>query len=188
MSAGPLELLLERLAGGDLAAAADVFVTYEPFLRQLVRRRLPLRMRSKFDSVDVVQSVWLHLLRGLHRSGRRFESADHLRAFLVLVTRHRLCDRVRRDRRAQEREEPLAAGAPDAHATAGPRPSEVAVAEDLWQRMLALCPPEHRPVLHLRREGLRLEEIAARTGLHEGSVRRILRRLARRLAVASPPP
>jgi RNA polymerase sigma-70 factor (ECF subfamily) len=47
--------------------------------------------------------------------------------------------------------------------------------------MLALCPPAHHDVLRLRREGLRLEEIAARTGLHEGSVRRILRKLARQV-------
>jgi RNA polymerase sigma-70 factor (ECF subfamily) len=49
--------------------------------------------------------------------------------------------------------------------------------------MLQLCPPEHRAVLCLRRDGLPLAEIAARTGLHEGSVRRILRRLVRELAL-----
>jgi RNA polymerase sigma-70 factor (ECF subfamily) len=42
-------------------------------------------------------------------------------------------------------------------------------------------------VLVLRREGLPLAEIAARTGLHEGSVRRILRRLARELALRAEP-
>src|SRR5436190_1174477 len=68
-----------------------------------------------------------------------------------------------------------------------PRPSEVAQANDLWDRLLALCPPEHHAILRLRRDGLPLEEIAARTGLHEGSVRRILRRLARELALAEEP-
>jgi RNA polymerase sigma-70 factor (ECF subfamily) len=48
--------------------------------------------------------------------------------------------------------------------------------------MLDLCPPEHREVLRLKREGATSAEIAARTGLHEGSVRRILCTLARRLA------
>jgi RNA polymerase sigma-70 factor (ECF subfamily) len=49
--------------------------------------------------------------------------------------------------------------------------------------MLALCPAEHQEVLRLKRQGLLLTEIADRTGLHEGSVRRILRTLARRLAL-----
>ena len=53
--------------------------------------------------------------------------------------------------------------------------------------MLRLTRPEHHPVLVLRREGWPLAEIAARTGLHEGSVRRILRRLARELALGGEP-
>ena len=51
--------------------------------------------------------------------------------------------------------------------------------------MLALCPPAHRPLLDLKRQGCSLAEIAAQTGLHPSSVRRILYELARRLAVAS---
>jgi RNA polymerase sigma-70 factor (ECF subfamily) len=188
MSEQPLELLLEQLARGDVAAAEAVFVAYEAFLRRLVRRQLPAGLRSKFDSADVVQSVWVHVLRDLHEAGRRFDSPEHLRAFLVLVTRHRLYDRFRRHRAAREHEQPLAAREEEAPPCPAPRPSEVAVAEDLWQRMLALCPPEHHAVLHLRRQGLRLAEIAARTGLHEGSVRRILRRLARQVAFSAPGP
>ncbi len=65
-----------------------------------------------------------------------------------------------------------------------PPASEVAEAAETWRRLVALCPPEHLDILHLRRDGLMLDEIAARTGLHEGSVRRVLRRLARRHALA----
>jgi RNA polymerase sigma-70 factor (ECF subfamily) len=186
MSPEPLELLLQQLARGDVAAAEEVFVTYEAFLRRLVRRQLPPRLRSKFDSADVVQSVWVHVLRDLHEAGRRFDTPEHLRAFLVLVTRHRLYDRFRRHRAAGEHERPLAAREEEAPPCPAPRPSEVVAAEDLWERMLALCPPEHHAVLHMRRQGLRLTEIATATGLHEGSVRRILRRLARQVAFASP--
>jgi RNA polymerase sigma-70 factor (ECF subfamily) len=60
-------------------------------------------------------------------------------------------------------------------------------ADELWQRMLALCPPGHHQLLHLRKQGLTLDEIARRTGLHEGSVRRILRRLSRQLALGQEP-
>jgi RNA polymerase sigma-70 factor (ECF subfamily) len=47
---------------------------------------------------------------------------------------------------------------------------------------MVLCPPAHRELLRLKRQGYALAEIASRTGLHEGSVRRILYELARRLA------
>ena len=48
--------------------------------------------------------------------------------------------------------------------------------------MLAICPPGHHDILRHKRQGLPLAEIAARAGLHEGSVRRILYDVARRLA------
>ena len=51
-------------------------------------------------------------------------------------------------------------------------------------RMLEQCSPAHREILLLRRQGLLLSEIAERTGLHEGSIRRILYDLARRLAIS----
>jgi RNA polymerase sigma-70 factor (ECF subfamily) len=49
--------------------------------------------------------------------------------------------------------------------------------------MLEQCSPDHRQILILKREGMTLDEIAARTGLHEGSIRRILYELAKRLAL-----
>ena len=51
--------------------------------------------------------------------------------------------------------------------------------------LLEMCPPARREVLELKRQGLPLAEIASRTGLHEGSVRRLLYDLAKRLAARS---
>jgi RNA polymerase sigma-70 factor (ECF subfamily) len=182
MMTDPLADLVEKLRGGDPSAVEAVFRAYEPHLRLVVRRHLPQRLRAKFDSLDVVQSVWADVLDGFRASGCRFADADHLRAFLITITRRRLTDRVRHFRTAMEREQHLTELSPECQVTAAQaRPSEVAQANDLWARMLALCPPAHHEVLRLRRDGLRLAEIAARTGLHEGSVRRILRKLARQV-------
>jgi RNA polymerase sigma factor (sigma-70 family) len=186
MTAAPLDTLLERLSVGDALAAEEVFRAYEPYLRKVVRRLLPDRLRSKFDSEDVVQSVWADVFSGFGEAGRRFASVAHLRAFLVMVARHRLGDRLRHFQSALDREQPLVLT--DAcPASPQPRPSQVAQAADLWDQMLALCPPAHRQVLQLKRQGLSLTEVAARTGLHEGSVRRILRKLARQLAFRERP-
>jgi len=183
MNPEPLADLLEKWSSGDLEAAEQLLLTYEPQLRLVVRRRLSRSLRAKFDSIDVVQSVWVHVLRDFRELGSRLASPAHLQNFLVQVTRHRLIDRIRRHRKILEREQTMEQS-PETGAVASPapRPSEVAQADELWAKMLTLCPPAHHDVLRLKREGFALEEIAARTGLHEGSVRRILRRLARQLA------
>jgi RNA polymerase sigma factor (sigma-70 family) len=192
MTAEPLDALLEKLCNGDMTAAEEAFVAYEPFLRKVVRKLLPQRVRSKFDSIDVVQSVWADVLNGFRQAGWRFKDAAHLRSFLVQVTRHRFIDQVRHHRSALLREQPLTGTDPEQMpASKLPRPSEIVQADDLWRKMLSLCPPAHHEVLRLKRQGLTMDEIGALTGLHEGSVRRILRQLAREMAVregASCPP
>jgi RNA polymerase sigma factor (sigma-70 family) len=183
VSGEPLDALLEKLTAGDAAAAGQVFRAYEPFLRMVVRRQLPPDLRAKFDSQDVVQSVWVHLLGRFREAGWRFTDTAHLRAFLVRLTRHRFIDRLRRHRDVLEYEQPLAEDGLEGRLPADdPEPFEVLQAEELWEQLLELCPPAHREVLRLKRAGALTAEIAARTGLHPSSVRRILNALARRLA------
>src|SRR5213080_2523054 len=103
----PLDELLARLSSGDAAAVGQAFVTFEPYLRKAVRRQLPPPLRAKFDSADVLQSIWADVLRGFRDAGWRFVDADHLRGFLFVATRNRLIDRIRQHKRSAEREEPL---------------------------------------------------------------------------------
>lgn len=180
-----LDTLLERLTRGEMDAAGEVYRTFEPVLRAIVRRRLSPRLRSKFDSEDVVQSAWADILRGFRDEGWRFTDREHLRAYLASVTHNHLVSSCRRFVARIEQEQPLEGDEqPGLPPSPQPRPSELAQADDLWQLLVGLCPPAHRELLRLRRQGLPLAEIAARTGLHESSVRRILYGLARRLAAA----
>jgi RNA polymerase sigma factor (sigma-70 family) len=186
VTAETINLLLDRVRQGDESASEQLVSAYEPYLRQVVRRALPGRVQARFDPSDVVQSVWVHVLTGLRAGHWDFPDESRLRAFLLQVARRRLISRVRRHFAAAQAEAP----GTNLDALPGrvqPRPSEVVVAEELWQQMLHLCPAAHHAILVLRRGGLPLEEIARRTGLHEGSVRRILRRLARELALRKKP-
>lgn len=180
MSAESLDTLLAKLANGEESAAERVFRDYEPILRSLVRKRLTPTLRTKFDSMDVVQSVWADVLERYRAEGWRFTDRDHLRAFLARVTFNHFFHQCRRHNHALEREHALASDEPAAVNV--PRPSQVVQADELWETLVDLCPPTHLEVLRLKRQGLSLDDIAARTGLHEGSVRRILYELARRLA------
>lgn len=175
----PLQSLLERLNKGDDAAAEDLFVAYEPYLRIVVRRMLPTTLRSKFDSVDVVQSVWGDLLRGFRDAGWRFASPAHLKAFLIKATRNRFLSRQRHFRPQLENETPLTGL--EAISSSDPIPEDLAQAGELWQRLLDLCTPAQRELLDLKRQGFALNEIAARTGYHPSSIRRVLYDLVRQI-------
>ncbi len=180
----PLDALLEKLCSGDPAAAESVFLAFEPYLRMVVRKRLPTRLRAKFDSVDVVQSVWADLLRGFREAGWRFADEAHLRAFLVKLTRHRFIDRIRRHRTALERERPLGELVrADEPTSPEPSPSELVQADELRDRMIALCSPAHREIVGLKIAGIPVSEIAVRVGMHVGSVHRVLQDLACRVAI-----
>jgi RNA polymerase sigma-70 factor (ECF subfamily) len=183
MEVNSLDTLLDRLNGGDEAAAEQLFLQYEPYLRKVVRRLLPAELRAKFDSIDVVQSVFGDVLAAFRQRGMRFTTVAQLRAFLIKATRNRFIDRFRQHQTGARLEQPLEETEPD-HLPISPesRPSEVAEAKELWRQLLALCPPEHHELLRLRRLGATASEIAVQVGMHAGSVRRVLRDLSIRLA------
>ncbi len=185
MNDEPLDQLLTQLAAGDPDAVEQVIRTYEPYLRMVVRRQLPQNLRAKFDSIDIVQSVWADVVDGLQDARWQFEDAAHLRAFLVRAARNRLIDRGRKQKTAAQREHAASDDEIENIAAAGPRPSETVGAEELWRQMVQACLPQHREILVLKREGASLDEIAARTGLHKSSIRRILYELARKVAAGA---
>jgi RNA polymerase sigma-70 factor (ECF subfamily) len=180
--------LVDRLARGDADAVAALHAAYAPYLRAVVRRHLSDRLRTRLDSVDVVQSVWVQVLQQLGRDGWKPGTEPQLRALLATIARRRLANRARQNARGLAAERPTPDGLDAVPDVPRPRPSQVVQADELWDRVLAACPPEHREIVHLRRDGLTLDEIAARTGLHEGSVRRIIRRLCSDLALRDDPP
>jgi RNA polymerase sigma factor (sigma-70 family) len=186
MSTDHLDQLLAGLNSGDSAAAEQLLRTYEPYLRILVRRELRSELRAKFDSSDVLQSVWANLLEGIQGRGWHFADRAQLQAFLIRLMKHRIIDLCRKHGPALAREHPLADNAlAETVAGDGPRPSEVAQCNELWEKILALCPPHHHELVQMKFKGLTAEEIAAQTGLHPNSVRRILLELAQRVDAAN---
>ena len=176
--------LLALVGRGDPGAAERLYRLYRPYLLAVVRRR-SARARTR-ESSDVVQSVWVRVVRQLATRGLVADSEPQLRGLLAVIARRRLADRARA---ASRRPAPAAGAAGPAPEEPGrlARPSEVAVAHETWARLLELCPPEHRNLLHLRRQGLTLTEVAERAGMHDGSVRRVFRHLARAAALRGDP-
>jgi hypothetical protein len=62
----------------------------------------------------------------------------------------------------------------------GPTPSQVAIANEHWERLLEGQPEKCRLKLEMLREGHSRAEIAERTGLHPKVIQRWLRKMAQR--------
>jgi RNA polymerase sigma-70 factor (ECF subfamily) len=184
MSQESLDQWIGRLNEGDVAAVERVFRAYEPYLRIAIRRRLSPRLRSKIDSQDIVQSVFANLVQGVRDGGLHFAGQRQLEALLRTIAWRRLADRYQKHGHALMREQSLEE-IPSRSLLDGAqaRPSQEAQGREFWERVLGACPRAHHEVVRLRMHGHRMGEIAARTGMHEGSVRRILYELARRLSI-----
>lgn len=174
-STAPLDALLARMSAGDEAAANDVYNEYAPFLKMVIRRKLSSTMQARFDSSDVVQSVWADLLDGFRKGQWSFESPEHFRAFLVRATHNRMIDYVRKHQRGSDLE---GSWSESILPNDAPTPSSEARANEQWHRIVEHCPEEHRPIVEMKRDGYSLAEIAAKTGYHPSSIRRILYVLA----------
>lgn len=184
--ATPLRDLVQQFLDGNRSAADELFHLVQPYLLRVVRRRLSAPLRVKLDSADIVQSVWADVWRKREQGGWHFDDLEQFRVFLARLVQNRCIDRFRSHGMAVRHEEPLdheAQGQPSALAAQQAHPSETLAADELWQKMLAVCPPAHRGLLDLKRQGFSLDEIALRTGLHKNSVRRILYEIAGRLAL-----
>jgi RNA polymerase sigma-70 factor (ECF subfamily) len=172
--------LIARAKSGDGEAAREL-QRFEDDIRMLVRVRLPRALRSKFDSMDFVQSVWESFLSSDHEPGQ-LKDIKNLRGYLAGIARNKVLEEHRRTKSRKyeiAREEPLYIRKGDREfprevAASDPTPSEDAQAHDRLQQLIAGRSPEEAEVILLRSRGLSNTEIAAQVGLSERTVRRII--------------
>jgi RNA polymerase sigma factor (sigma-70 family) len=174
--------LMRRLGEGSEDAARELLDRYGEHILRVVRRKLNRGLRSKFDSVDFVQAVWASFFAGAPR--RHFEHHQALMAFLVTLAQNKVVDAVRQRMQTKKydvnRERPLegeVAGESGGLAARQPTPSQEAVANDEWHRLLADLPDRYRRMLVLLREGHTQKDIARELNVNEKTIRRVLEKL-----------
>jgi RNA polymerase sigma-70 factor (ECF subfamily) len=175
--------LIARARAGDDDAIRDFVGRFEREVRLMVRDRLPRRLRNQFDSMDFVQAVWQSFFADLKGGSREFENSRHLRGFLAGVARNKVFEQDRRLTRtakyAVAREEKLYVRRGDREVAIevpahDPSPSMNLQASERLALLTAGRPEREVEVLRLRHEGRTIDDIAARMGIHEKTVRRII--------------
>jgi RNA polymerase sigma factor (sigma-70 family) len=177
---------LRRIQSGDETAARELLQRYEPEVRLVVRRQLPRLLRSRFDSLDFLQSVWGSFFRRMRDAPTEFEDSQHLVAFLARAAKNKVIDEYRRAaslKHDMHREEPLWADGRRPKEVADPidSPSELAQAREVFGRLRELLPKERRSILELKAEGLSSRDIGERMGISERTVQRVIEELRRRM-------
>jgi RNA polymerase sigma-70 factor (ECF subfamily) len=180
-----IQAFLARIQAGDEGAARELLTRYEAEVRLVVRRQLPRLLRSRFDSLDFLQSVWGSFFRRLHLGPTEFEDSRHLVAFLARAAKNKVIDEYRRaasQKHDMHREEPIwyENQSPRDLAADLDTPSEIAQANEAFERLRDLLPEARQNILELKAEGLSSREIGEKLGISERTVQRVLEDLRRR--------
>jgi RNA polymerase sigma-70 factor, ECF subfamily len=176
--------LMERVMAGSEEAAQELFRDYEPYLLQVIRRRLCKQMRPKFDSRDFAQDVWASFF-AQEPNHRIFSTHGEFAAFLATLAHNKVMDADRRRQNAPENEAAPARSIDDSHTfdknllvATQPTPSHVVSSEDEWTAFLRRQPLVYRYIYILFREGKTQLQIAEELGIHVRTVNRVVNRLA----------
>jgi len=185
-SASELSDFLRRIQAGDDGAARELLNRYEAEVRLVVRRQLPRLLRSRFDSLDFLQSVWGSFFRRMRTAPTEFEDSRHLVAFLARAAKNKVIDEYRRAasrKHNMHREEPLWLDGRRPRDVPDPidSPSEVAEAHEVLVRLCELMPVGRRTILEMKAQGLSSKDIGEKLGISERTVQRVLEELRRRM-------
>jgi RNA polymerase sigma-70 factor (ECF subfamily) len=196
-----LSSMLNRLKSGDESAATEILERYESQVRLVVRRFLPRVLRSRFDSLDIMQSVWRSFFQKVRedeaaKSGAKstdespksqdFTDSAQLFAFLSRMARNKVIDQYRREtsqKSAVQRQrtmygesgEDIDPPAPDES------PAEVVEAADELSHWRSLVPEDRQELIDMKADGLSTREIGVKLGISERTVQRVLEDLRQRV-------
>ena len=190
------ELVALAREGND-AARSEICRVYGERVRWMVRGRMGKELRSKFESIDLVQDTLIHALRRLNQFTYTDEG-DFVR-WLATIAENELRDNLRKlraEKRDVRRDVPLE----DCRSTTGcgyvgipglmrtTTPSIIASRqEDLARLEQAIdqLKPEYRDVIvWIKIEGLSCEEIGHRVGKSADAVRMLATRAMAALTTA----
>jgi RNA polymerase sigma-70 factor, ECF subfamily len=177
--------LVARCRAGDQDAARVLFDRFVDRLLVLARGRIGHRLASRFDAEDVVQSVFRTFFIRLRNDEFDFHGQDDLFKLLVRITVHKTLRAIAHHRAAKrdpghEALQPGSSSDRDALAQAldaEPSPDTIITFVDQLEHFLKQLPALDRQILELRLLGHSTEEIAAKVGIYDRKVRRVLERI-----------
>ena len=156
-----LHALLLRGMDGDAPAYREFLAALAIHLRGFLRRRLAQRPE---DVEDLLQEVLL----AVHNARHTYQAGQPLTAWVQAIARYKLADHFRGFARRDALHEPL----DDDDALFGEGDEDASDARRDLDKLLEQLPERQRlPIIHVKVEGLSVEETARLTGLSGSAVK-----------------
>lgn len=190
MSDSPMQRtrrLIELAKEGDKAALEELSRTYSERVRRIVRLRMGRELRSKFESMDVVQDALICALRGLGTFA--YTNEGDFTRWLSRIAENRLrdnLDKLNAGKRDVRREIPLDMDGGDGQQSRAwaVEPVETATPSmdaekheqlDRLERAIDSLKPEYKELVVLTKlDGLSYKEAADRVGKSPDAVRMLV--------------
>lgn len=176
--------LLRRVRAGEQDAATELYHRYADRLQRLATRNTGTDLAVRFDSEDVVQSVFRTFFRRVQDGLYNLPEGDELWRLLLVLALNKI-RKLAVHHRAQKR---------DVSATVHPDPTALdqfagtsagdfanQALRSTISELLANLPESHHAIVLLRIDGWQIDEIAARTGRSRRTVERVMQGFRERL-------
>jgi len=176
------EAAFARACQGSDADLQHLLDEYGAYIQRVVRSRLDTRLRPKFDSLDFVQMVWASFFAQPGALMRFNNNPRQLLKYLATMARNKVVDEERRrlsdnNRYRATGEQFLGEHDSEVAERRSDTPSQCAIARERLQLLESTDSEQEREIMKLRMRGLSYIEIAARLGINERTVRKIVDRL-----------
>ncbi|MFJ4431239.1 sigma-70 family RNA polymerase sigma factor [Pseudomonas sp. NPDC089395] len=156
-----LQALLRQGLSGDAWAYREFLAALAPHLRGFLRRRLAQRPA---EVEDLLQEVLL----AVHNARDTYQPPQPLTAWVQAIARYKLVDYLRRYGQREARHEHLEEDS-ELFAVSDEAPAEAS--RDLGKLLGQLPERQRLPIVHVKLEGLSVEETARITGLTSSAVK-----------------
>jgi RNA polymerase sigma-70 factor (ECF subfamily) len=169
--------LLRRCRLGSEEAATELYVRYARRLYALTQANSHPDLAPRFDSEDIVQSVFRTFFRRVAKGEFDVPDGEELWKLFLVIGLNKL-RAVAAYHRTAKRNVGLSTGSQsietDAPQTQGPDETSLTILRLVIEEALSVLTPAHREIINARIDGYEVAEIAAQQGRSKRSIERIL--------------
>ena len=174
--------LLRRYQSGEEAAATALYVRYAPRLRALAREYYAPHFAGRFDSDDIIQSVFRAFFHGARQRAYVVPPSGELWGLLMVLALNKIRNLIGHHR-AGKRSVYQTTSLPnlDSHPALAADDSAAALLRLVVDEHLSGLPESNRAIIRFRIEGYSVAEIARKSGRSRRTVERVLQEFRARL-------